>query len=123
MADQEEFRKTFEQLRGILRPFERRVVLVADTPESYGLDTPRSEKYGKTLQFGAARIGKSYVSFYLMPVSMFPDLLDGVSAGLKKRMQGKSCFNFKHVDTRQLRELQRLTKRCFEHFRKAGLVI
>jgi hypothetical protein len=43
------------------------------------------------------RKGKSYVSFHLIPVYMFPDLLKGLSPALEKRMQGKSCFNFKTV--------------------------
>jgi hypothetical protein len=44
-----------------------------------------------------------------MPVYMFPDLLDSVSPQLKKRMQGKSCFNFKGADETLLAELAELT--------------
>jgi hypothetical protein len=40
----------------------------------------------------------AYVSFYLMPVYMYPDLVDGISLELTKRKQGKSCFNFETVD-------------------------
>jgi len=44
-------------------------------------------------------------------VYMFPDLLNELSPALKKRMQGKSCFNFKSIDEEQLAELRELTKR------------
>jgi hypothetical protein len=33
-----------------------------------------------------------------------------MSPELKKRMQGKSCFNFKEVDKKLLSELSKLTK-------------
>jgi len=69
--------------------------------------------------FGAAQIKKNYVSFYLMPVYMFPELLKGISPELKKHMQGKSCFNFKKVDPELFKELTKLTKLSVEKFRAA----
>lgn len=53
---------------------------------------------------------------------VFPELLDGISPELKKRMQGKSCFNFKAVDRELVRELEALTKAGFERFKGADLV-
>lgn len=47
---------------------------------------------------------------------MFPDLLLGASAALKKRMQGKACFNFKAVDEDAFEELEALTRRGREAF-------
>ena len=44
------------------------------------------------------RVGKSYVSYYLMPVYGLPELVDGISPELKRRMQGKACFNFTRID-------------------------
>jgi len=55
------------------------------------------------------RLGKAYVSFYLMAVYANPDLLKSMSPELKKRMQGKSCFNFKEVDEKLFKELAALT--------------
>lgn len=57
-----------------------------------------------------------------MPVYMYPDLLEAVSPGLKKRMQGKSCFNFKQVDEPLLAELESLTLRGFARFQQEGLI-
>ena len=39
-------------------------------------------------------LGKAYVSFHLVPIYMCPELQKSVSPALKKRMQGKACFNF-----------------------------
>ena len=52
----------------------------------------------------------------------FPDLLDGLSPELKKRMQGKSCFNFKAVDKALFKELGALTRQGYQRFKKEGLV-
>ncbi len=41
--------------------------------------------------FAAARIGKSYVSYHFMPV--YFGMGAAMSPALKKRMQGKACFN------------------------------
>jgi pyruvate dehydrogenase complex dehydrogenase (E1) component len=49
-----------------------------------------------------------------MPVYMYPDLLEGLSESLKKRMQGKACFNFKTIDPALLEELAALTQKGYE---------
>jgi hypothetical protein len=60
--------------------------------------------------FAEVRLGKAYVSFHLMPLYMNPALTSTISPALKKRMQGKTCFNFKNPpDAGQLAELNRLT--------------
>jgi hypothetical protein len=63
------------------------------------------------------RIGKSYVSYYLMPVYGMPELLDGLSPELRRRMQGKACFNFTRVDEALFAELAALTATGIERFR------
>lgn len=61
--------------------------------------------------FGSVRMGKAYVSFHLMPLYMNTPLMKTVSPGLKKRMQGKTCFNFKAAPEPQLlKELKQLVK-------------
>ena len=55
------------------------------------------------------RVGKSYVSLYLMPVYADPALLDGASPALLRRKQGKSCFNFTSVDEALMTELEAIT--------------
>lgn len=53
-----------------------------------------------------------------MPVYMYPEMLDDISPELRKRTQGKSCFNFKTVDETLFDELAALTKRGFERFQQ-----
>jgi hypothetical protein len=44
------------------------------------------------------------------------EVRDEISPELKKRMQGKSCFNFSEPDERLFKELARLTKVGFKRF-------
>jgi hypothetical protein len=84
---------------------------VANDNESYYLlNTRYIMKNKQPLCFGGVRLGKSYVSFYLMSVYAVPDLLKTMSPELRKRMQGKSCFNFKEVDEKLFKELAQLTR-------------
>lgn len=82
------------------------------------MDGPYSEKWKKKLFFGSAQLKKNYVSFYLMPVYMYPDLLSNISPELKKHMQGKSCFNFKKVELKLFQELADLAKKSYARFQK-----
>lgn len=116
------FEQIYEALREILRAHEPGLLVEYDTALGYSLNTPYSEKWKKQLFFGAATIKKNYVSFYLMPVYMYPDLLDGISPALKARMQGKSCFNFKRPDPALFAELTLLTRRAVERVRLDGVV-
>jgi hypothetical protein len=118
MPAQNDLPAVFEELKNILKPYARNLTVKTDTPDTYYLDGPYSERWNKELFFGSAQIRKNYVSFYLMPVYMYPELLNDVSPELKKRMQGKSCFNFKKVEPELFRELEALTRRGVEKFKK-----
>ncbi len=118
MPNCENFPIVFERLKAILQPFVPPFVVQADTPDNYSLYTPPFAKYPQGFFFGAVQQRKNYVSYHLMPIYMFPDLLDGMSEGLKKRMQGKSCFNFTTVDEAYIAELARLTQAGIERYRQ-----
>ena len=74
-----------------------------------------------TIPVASVEVGKAYVSFHLMAAGN-PKLLTGMSTELKARMQGKACFNFKTEDEALFQELDDLTARALEGFRKAGFV-
>ncbi|MFN2530852.1 MAG: hypothetical protein ABR555_06120 [Pyrinomonadaceae bacterium] len=108
-----DFDLTFARLKEILKPYEKKLIVVSDTDKYYGLETPHVLKNKHRLFFGGVRKGKAYVSFHLMPVYVFPGR---ISPELKKRMQGKSCFNFIFPDEKLFKELARLTKAGFKTF-------
>ena len=117
MPANDSFPAVLEQLKAILKPYAKRFTVTADTTKAYSLDGPHSETWKKVVFFGSTVIKKNYVSFYLMPVYMYPDLLKGISPELKKHMQGKSCFNFKKVEPGLFKELSALTKAGAEKFK------
>ena len=79
-----------------------------------------SDKYPDGQMFAGVRKGKRYVSYHLFSVYLEPDQLDEVSPELRKRMQGKSCFNFTRVDDGLFDELDRLTDRGRDLFAERG---
>ena len=110
MTDQNEFRKVFDELKSIFKPYSKKMDVAVDTDTQYWLNTRYIMKNKQPLAFGGVRMGKNYVGFHLMSVYASPDLLRNASPELKKRMQGKSCFNFKQVDKKLFNELKTLTK-------------
>lgn len=116
------FDESFRRLRGILRRHAGRLVVTKDEPTLYYLNTAHIMKNKKPLFFGSVQIRKRYVSFHLMPVYVFPDLLDPVSPDLLKRMQGKSCFNFNAIAAEHVRELERLTAAGFMRYNSEDLL-
>lgn len=117
-----DFQPVYDRLKGILEGYADRLQVKNDAPGDYVLIVGHVEKHKREIWFGAVQIKKSYVSYHLIPVYMFPDLLDGVSPELKARMQGKSCFNFKALTDEQIQEIEALTRRGFERFQAEGIV-
>ena len=123
MPNQADFQIIFDQLKPILQAYESNLVVDADEAGNYSLNTPYSEKYKKEVFFGAVQIKKNYVSFHLMPVYIFPDLLDGISPQLRKRMQGKSCFYFSAPDPAVFAELTALAQKSVARMRSEKLTV
>lgn len=119
MSKNDDFQATFRQLKTIFKPYAAKLHVVHDTDTNYYLDTHLVMKNKQRLFFGAVRMGKAYVSFHLMPIYASAELQKSVSPELKKRMQGKSCFNFKTPDEKMFKELGKLTKAGFEKFHDA----
>ena len=104
-----EFEILFDRIRAMIASHSAAAVPKCDKPDSYHLDTHEVRaKDGYRTYFGGVDIKKNYVSAHLFPVYTDPSLLDGISADLRKRMQGKACFNFKKLDEPLLAELRRL---------------
>jgi hypothetical protein len=116
-----DFTAVFERLKRILKPFARRMLVVRDDDQWYYLDTKHVGPNKKPIMFAAVHVGKGYVSFHLMPIYVNAKLQATISPALKKRQQGKACFNFAAVDETLLAELESLTKAGAECFTADGL--
>lgn len=121
------FAEAHAGLRKILQPYTKMkgMKVLKDGPEGCIVLAPPSPKYKQYpdgLWFAATRVGKAYVSYHLMPIYMCADLTKRISPALKKRMQGKTCFNFKAADAALFDEVADLTKAAYERWKKDGLV-
>lgn len=121
-AAHDEFPALFDRLKAIMAPYADRLIVVTDEPDHYYLNTSHVMKNKQPLFFGAVQIKKRYVSYHLMPVYSFPDLLAGVDDSVKKRMQGKSCFNFTRLDDATVATITDLTQQGFSRYEREGLL-
>jgi hypothetical protein len=113
--------EVFEAVKPVFSNCAPQLRVTTDSDEEYSLDSTvpslSPQHKGKPMFFGAVRIGKRKVSLHLMPIYTDPELIEGISDGLKKRMQGKSCFNFSTVPAPELfEELSALVNRSFEQW-------
>jgi hypothetical protein len=122
MPSTEGFAATFAALRAILEPHAKRLTVTVDEPGHFELASPTmTDRVGRPLFCAAVQINKNYVSYHLMPVYANPALRNSLSPALKKRMQGKSCFNFTTVEPGQLKELAAVTKKGIAGFKNLNL--
>jgi hypothetical protein len=115
-----DLKTVFDRLKTILAPYEPKMDVAQDTDNMYVLNTRHLLKKNYPLMFGGVRLGKNYVSYHLMSVYASPDVT--MSPDLKKRMQGKACFNFKEVDEKLFRELEKMTKAGAKRFNNEKFV-
>jgi hypothetical protein len=112
----------FAALTTLLRKHRLSLRTVHDTAEQLYLECPVNDAKGKPVFFAAVKIGKGQVAFHLMPVYTHPELLNSISSALKQQMQGKSCFNFKSLDTELFAELATLVSAAFAMYKKLGKI-
>lgn len=114
-----DFSATFKALRAILVPYATGgMKVVHDKPDYYYIETNFSVMGRGPVMFACVRTGKGYVSYHLLPLYMNPPLQNKVPAELKRRKQGKACFNFSQPDEKLFAELAELTRLGLESFKK-----
>lgn len=120
MANQEQ--EILGQLKKLLKPYVKKLHVKSDGERGIYVQTNKTDIKGNREFFAGAEIKKNYVSFYLMPIYCFPELAGDISPELRKRMQGKSCFNFKTPDAALFEELGGHVKSGFEKYKAEGKI-
>lgn len=120
MAKPIDLKSVYDALVKVLKKYEKNLKVSTDNKSSYQLIGPMSEKFKKELWFGGVQIKKNYVSYHLMPVYMYSDLIKEIPDELKKRIQGKSCFNFIKIDKDLFIQLAELTDKSIKTFKQRG---
>ena len=114
------FEDAFTALKQVFRECSQHLTAKIDSPTEYKLvgrvPSPFPQHKSHPLEFGRVRIGKAYVSFHLM--ALYMGKAPSISPELKKRMQGKTCFNFQDAPSAELlSELRALTDAGFQDWR------
>jgi len=112
----------YSALRQLLKPYEDDLAVKTDKPGQCYLETRSAALSGRRLFFAAAKVKKKYVSYYLPVLYMFPELSSTISPGLRKTMQGQSCFNFTELDPESLQELEKMTRASFLALKSKALL-
>ena len=120
MPNENDLAQVFVELRAIMLRYATQLDCIVDAEDELSINTKHTLKNGKPLWFGGVQVKKRYVSFHLMPVYVNPALLQEISPALKKRMQGKSCFNFASSDPSVFKELAALTAAGFKDYCDKG---
>jgi hypothetical protein len=110
-----EFDAAYAELRNILAKHARKLNVVKDDANTYCLESKKPMYKDHPMMFGAV-MKKSYVSFHLVPLYLMPELTKSISPELKKRMQGKACFNFRKPEPELFKELVALTETSLKSF-------
>jgi hypothetical protein len=92
----------------------------AKGPGYYYVESLEPTYKERPMFFAGVKAGKNYISYHLLPLYMNPELNQQIPAELKKRMQGKACFNFSSVDPSVFKQLSALTKSGYKVFKDRG---
>jgi len=98
------------ELKAILVTYED--VLVAD--ELYGIEVLHRPDSKMHDWFAGVRPGKGTAKLMLLPIKAHPELLDGISPALRKRVSGDALFTLKPGDEALLPELEQVVARAFD---------
>jgi hypothetical protein len=101
-------KEAFVGLRQLLAEHVPPLRVLVDKPNDFQVVSATRQWRGRPLWIGAVQIKKNYTSFHFLPVYAMPELLSQASPELKKRKQGKGCFNFKAADRGLFAELKGL---------------
>ncbi len=135
-----EFQVLFEQLRELILPYRKKLVLKHNATVRYELWTNhrfeannlqyRGKVLGRQIksrigmQFAAVVIYKDWVSFYLHPLNLNKQLQEEVSENLRLLFprNSKSTFHFTTLTEELKADLTHLISRCWDFYVEQGWV-
>ncbi|MBX2965599.1 MAG: hypothetical protein KF845_05590 [Cyclobacteriaceae bacterium] len=123
------FEQLYERLTGLLKPYEKYFEVRANTSTEYELWTTHifritnnRARYQKGALFAAVVIRKTFVTFFLYPVYLFPDLKNNMNERLKPLLTSGSCFHFKKNEELPLSELNDLIDEGLKLYKEQGWI-
>ena len=100
------------ELRAILVPYED----VLESSEIYGMEMLRRPGAKAHDWFARVREKAGTVKFMLLPMHTHPELIEDISADLRKRKTGASVLTLRAGDEALIEELEQLVQRSFDAY-------
>ena len=100
------------RLRAILSPYASKL----ETASIYNIPTLRRPGAKAHDWFAFVKAEPKHVSFYLLPMLTYPELMADVSPALAKRRTGKSMLRFTAVDEPLFVELEGVVARAYDRY-------
>jgi gamma-glutamylcyclotransferase (GGCT)/AIG2-like uncharacterized protein YtfP len=117
-----DFNEIHAQLRKILAKYSPPLTAKNDTPTAYNLysvkDLVIAGRNFKEVYFAGTVIHKNIVSLYFFPVYTHPQSFGDLPEELKKCLKGKNCFNFKKIDSKLLKQIEKMAKDGFKIYKQ-----
>ncbi|MEO6315460.1 MAG: hypothetical protein ABIU63_01015 [Chitinophagaceae bacterium] len=103
----------FARLKKLLLPYSKKMEVRTDTASNYHLyivkEIVLAGKKVAECYFCGLKINHSMVSFYFFPYYSHPQVLS-VPPSIQKNLKGKTCFNFKQLNSGQEEAIAALLK-------------
>ena len=120
MAD--ERNEIFHQLRLLLAECVPPLRAKADSPTLYDVCGTKTVTVAKKtvegMYFASVAERKGATVLYFFPIYTHPKAFGGISADLKKCLEGKSCFHFQTLDPKLLAAVRDMVKAGLAIYRK-----
>lgn len=100
------------RLDAILEPYRSRL----ETATIYNIPTLRRPGAKAHEWFAFVKPASKHVGFYLLPLHTWPELREGLSPALAKRVTGASTLTFAVHDEALFTELEGLVARAYERY-------
>ena len=100
------------ELRALLVPYED----VLEPAEIYGIEVLHRPGARSHDWFAGVRPGKGTAKLMLLPMKWHPELLEGISPALRKRVSGDALFTLKPGDDELLPELAQVVAAAFDAY-------
>ncbi len=116
----------FEQIKMILQKYRPPLASKVDDDHHFDLWTTKEtliqgRKFPE-VYFAAVMLNKSYVSLHYMPIYAEPESIKNLKPELLSKLHGKSCFNFKNLDSVLLEQIEDTLARGFKEYQDRGWI-
>ena len=122
----EDLQNVFAQIKTLLMTYQPTLKSTVNDDAHFDLWTTKEtiiqgRKFPE-VYFAAVMLNKSYVSLHYMPIYAEPESKKFIKPELLSKLKGKSCFNFKKLDSMLLEQIEETLSRGFKEYQEKGWV-